>query len=218
MINYEAPQSYDIYLHRVGRTARAGRAGRSCTLAAENDRKVVKTVVRTGKSQGAKIVSRVVDPGTADSWAGKIDALGDEVEAILREEKEERQLAQAEIHVTRGENLIAHEDEIRSRPKRTWFESESAKRAAHNRGQMDLNGPQTAKAKSDQKRKPSRKDRKKAEIHDQIREGPLWKKRKMDVVKIGAGPKNLKKKMKKKKIGLSSVKASSEGKASSKRR
>ena len=216
VINYEAPQSYDIYLHRVGRTARAGRSGRSCTLAAENDRKVIKTVVRTGKSQGAKIVSRVVDPGTADDWASKVDALEDEVEAILREEKEERQLAQAEIHVTRGENLIAHEDEIKSRPKRTWFESESAKRAAHNRGQVDLNGPQTVKAKADAKKKRSRKDQKKAEIHDQIREGPLWKKRKADVAKTGAGlkkqkeEKKKKEKKKKKKTGPPTVKAPSE--------
>jgi ATP-dependent RNA helicase DDX27 len=42
VINYEAPQSHEIYLHRVGRTARAGRTGRACTLAAEPDRKVVK--------------------------------------------------------------------------------------------------------------------------------------------------------------------------------
>ena len=27
VINYEAPASYEIYLHRVGRTARVGRSG-----------------------------------------------------------------------------------------------------------------------------------------------------------------------------------------------
>src|SRR5437667_9202482 len=43
VINYEAPVSYNIYLHRVGRTARAGRIGRAITLAGEQDRKIVKT-------------------------------------------------------------------------------------------------------------------------------------------------------------------------------
>ena len=43
VINYEAPASYEIYLHRVGRTARAGRLGRAVTLAGEPDRKIVKT-------------------------------------------------------------------------------------------------------------------------------------------------------------------------------
>lgn len=68
VINYEAPQSHEIYLHRVGRTARAGRAGRACTLAAEPDRKVVKAAVKSARAQGAKIVSQVVEAAEADIW------------------------------------------------------------------------------------------------------------------------------------------------------
>src|SRR3954451_18229672 len=75
VINYEAPQSHEIYLHRVGRTARAGRTGRACTLAAEPDRKVIKAAVKAGRAQGAKIVSRTIDPGAADKWAKKIEDL-----------------------------------------------------------------------------------------------------------------------------------------------
>ncbi|KAL4997833.1 P-loop containing nucleoside triphosphate hydrolase protein [Aspergillus recurvatus] len=141
VINYEAPQSHEIYVHRVGRTARAGRSGRACTIAAEPDRKVVKTAVKAGKAQGAKIVSRVVDPSVADSWASKAKDMEEEIDAVLEEEKLEKQLAQAEMQVTKGENLIKHEAEIKSRPKRTWFETEREKRVAKKIGAAELNGP-----------------------------------------------------------------------------
>lgn len=165
----------------MGRTARAGRAGRACTLAAEGDRKVVKTIVKVGRSQGAKIVSRVVDSGVADTWAEKVEDLQEEIEDVLREEREERQLAQVELNVARGENLIAHQEEIKSRPKRTWFESESAKKAAHRRGQIELNGEDVVNRKSNKnKKKLSGKEKKKAELHDQARTGKVWKKGKAD--------------------------------------
>jgi len=172
VINYEAPQTHEIYLHRVGRTARAGRSGRACTLAAESDRKVVKAAVKTGRAQGAKIVSRVVDPKVADEWAEKVDGLAEEIEEILREEKEEKQLAQAEMQVTKGENLIKHEKEIMSRPKRTWFESQRAKLEAKKRGLMELNGPSTKKEKV----KLSNKDKKQLDATRERLEGKVWKK------------------------------------------
>ncbi|PKY09076.1 DEAD-domain-containing protein [Aspergillus campestris IBT 28561] len=176
VINYEAPQSHEIYLHRVGRTARAGRSGRACTIAAEPDRKVVKAAVRAGKSQGAKIVSRVVEQSVADSWSKKVDDLEEEVEAVLEEEKLEKQLSQAEMQVTRGENLIKHEAEIKSRPKRTWFETERDKKAARKVGAELLNGPSVSS-----KVKLSNKDKKRLDDQRQRMEGnPGWKKGKTE--------------------------------------
>lgn len=178
VINYEAPQTHEIYLHRVGRTARAGRSGRACTLAAEPDRKVVKAAVKAGKAQGAKIVSRVVDPRAADEWAEKIEGMTEEIEEILREEKEEKQLAQVEMQVTKGENLIKHEKEIMSRPKRTWFESERQKQEARLRGLMELNGPDSIKPK--ERRKLSGKEKKRLDDTRLRKEGKIWKKGKKE--------------------------------------
>ena len=177
VINYEAPQTHEIYLHRVGRTARAGRSGRSCTIAAEPDRKVVKAAVKTGKAQGAKIVSRVVNQDLVEEWVQKVEGMVDEIEDILREEKEEKQLAQTEMQVTKGENLIKHHAEIISRPKRTWFESEKEKLEARKRGLVELNGPNPAKK---EKGKLSGKEKKKLDAVRERKEGRIWKKGKTE--------------------------------------
>lgn len=173
VINYEAPQSHEIYLHRVGRTARAGRSGRACTIAAEPDRKVVKQAVKASKAQGAKVVSRVVEPAVADSWAKKVEALAEEVDEILKEEKQEKQLSQAEMQVNKGENMLKHEREIMSRPKRTWFETERDKQMAKKAALLELNGEAGSKKK---KVKLSNKDKKKLDASRDRHEGRVWKK------------------------------------------
>lgn len=180
-MNYSAPQSHEIYLHRVGRTARAGRSGRACTLAAESDRKVVRAAVKAAKAQGAKVVSRVVNNATADEWARKCDELEKEVEEVLQEEKEERALQTAERDVKKGENFMLHQQEILSRPKRTWFESEKEKQIAKDKGKVELNGEGMKK-----KKKLSGKDKKRLEAKDDRAEGRAWKKGKTERAGQGA--------------------------------
>ncbi|KIW90326.1 uncharacterized protein Z519_08970 [Cladophialophora bantiana CBS 173.52] len=180
VVNYEAPQTHEIYLHRVGRTARAGRSGRACTIAAEPDRKVVKAAVKSAKQQGAKVVSRVMDVEEVNAMHRRLEDLDSEIAEVLREEKEEKQLAATEAEITRGENLIKHESEIMARPKRTWFESEKEKRDAKNKGRMELNGPGgvgVVKVKT-QKKKMSNKDKKRLDNARERKEGKLWKKQK----------------------------------------
>jgi ATP-dependent RNA helicase DDX27 len=174
VINYEAPQSHEIYLHRVGRTARAGRIGRSCTIAAEPDRKVVKQAVKSARAQGAKVVSRQIPQEESDKWSNKLRDMENEIDEVLQEEKEERALSITERDLKRGENLITHEDEIKARPRRTWFESEKDKVAAHHKGAAELNGPNGPPEKK--KKKLSGKDRKKLELSDVRTEGKMWKK------------------------------------------
>jgi ATP-dependent RNA helicase DDX27 len=170
VINYEAPQNLDIYVHRVGRTARAGRTGVALTLAAESDRKVVKAAVKAAKKQGAKIVSRTIDPIEADKIQAEIDGLEDEIEAVMVEEKQEKQLAQVEMQVKKGENMIRYEDEIKSKPKRTWFESEKEKKKARDLGRDELNGFRE-KLKRKSGGKLSNKDKKKLDAKAERKAG-----------------------------------------------
>lgn len=136
---------------------------------------MVKAAVKTGRAQGAKIVSRLIETAEADKWAAKVEEMQEEVQEILREEKEEKQLAQAEMEVTRGSNLLNHEKEIMSRPKRTWFESEKEKLQAKQRSLEELNGPSKKK-----KGKLSGKDKKKLDDNRERREGKVWKKGKAE--------------------------------------
>lgn len=175
VINFEAPQTPEIYVHRVGRTARAGRSGTAITLAAEPDRKVVKAAVKAGKSQGAKISSRIIDPTDADKWQAEIDALEDEIEEIIQEEKEEKQLQNMEMQVKKGENMIKYEDEINSRPKRTWFETQEDKKKAKAAGRAELNGVRD-KLKSKNEGKLSNKDRKKLDTMAERKQERTYKK------------------------------------------
>lgn len=177
VVNYEAPQTHEIYLHRVGRTARAGRSGRACTIAAEPDRKIVKVAVKSGRTHGAKIVSRAMEIKQVDDMNKRIEGLEADIEAILKEEKEEKQLVQIETQLTRGENLVKHEAEIMSRPKRTWFETENDKRDAKQRGHLELNGPDggSVRVKSE-KKKLSNKDKKRLDARKDRAEGKMWRK------------------------------------------
>ncbi|KAI0307738.1 P-loop containing nucleoside triphosphate hydrolase protein [Multifurca ochricompacta] len=125
VINYDMPAQLAQYLHRVGRTARAGRKGRflrSVTLVGEADRKVLKAAIKRAADED-QVRHRTIPSEMVEKWARKLESLKDEVAGVLREEKEEKQLRQAEMEVKKGQNMLEYEAEIYSRPARTWFQN-----------------------------------------------------------------------------------------------
>ena len=74
-----------------------------------------------------KVQNHTLPPEQVAQWATKLEELKDEVAAVLKEEKEEKAIRQAEMELKKGENMIEHEKEIFSRPARTWFQSEKEK-------------------------------------------------------------------------------------------
>lgn len=135
---------------------------------------MVKAAVKGGRAQAAKIVSRTIDPSEADAAAAAVAEMGPEIDEILAEEKEEKQLAQAEMEVSRGQNLIIHEQEIMSRPKRTWFASGAEKEQSKAAARAELNGVESLGKK--ERRKLSNKDKKKLDDSRARKEGKVWKK------------------------------------------
>jgi ATP-dependent RNA helicase DDX27 len=210
VINYEAPQSHEIYLHRVGRTARAGRSGRAVTLAGESDRKVVKAAVKTSKSapnSSTLIAARVLPTEKIDALHAKITKLEREIDAILAEEKEAKSLSQIDMQIRKGENLITHQAEIQSRPQRSWFQSEAEKKkSAAGGGTLEL----AKKAE-----KVSGKKRRKLDGTKDREEGRVYKKttaQRMEGQKRGSGVKTLMKKVKQKKGDAAQAKGKAERK------
>lgn len=124
VINFDAPRNLTSYLHRIGRTARAGTSGRSITFIEDGDRQLLKEVVKRGKID---LLSRKVAPVAVNNWQGKIESLERDVVQIHIAEREEKELRKAEQETLKLQNMIDHRDEIYSRPARTWFQSQREK-------------------------------------------------------------------------------------------
>ncbi|ORY34815.1 P-loop containing nucleoside triphosphate hydrolase protein [Naematelia encephala] len=132
VINYDMPGQLAQYTHRVGRTARAGRKGRSISLVGEADRKMLKAAIK--QSEADEIRHRIIPAEAVSAMATKLDGMKDEIEEILKEEREEKLMRQADMELKKGENMVEHEAEIFSRPARTWFQTEKEKQAAKSAG------------------------------------------------------------------------------------
>ncbi|KAI8458985.1 P-loop containing nucleoside triphosphate hydrolase protein [Phakopsora pachyrhizi] len=130
VINYESPNQYDVYLHRIGRTARAGEKGCSLTLVGESDRKLVKEARKNCSAVKGAIKQRKIDPNLVTAVKKELEKISSSVSEILKEEHEEKELRKSEMELKKGVNLLEHEDEIKGRPARTWFQSNADKNKA----------------------------------------------------------------------------------------
>ncbi|EGW29843.1 uncharacterized protein SPAPADRAFT_157925 [Spathaspora passalidarum NRRL Y-27907] len=131
VINYDMPKTHEVYLHRVGRTARAGRDGVSISFVGEStqDRSIVKAAIKSiAEGNSGKAISRNVDWNKVESINKIIESKKEIIEEVLDEEKQAKEILQAEMELTKASNIIKHGKEIQARPKRTWFESERDKK------------------------------------------------------------------------------------------
>ncbi|GAA5918437.1 hypothetical protein JCM1841_003965 [Sporobolomyces salmonicolor] len=145
VINYEMPKSFEIYLHRVGRTARAGKKGRALTLVGESDRKLVKLAMKHAPPESIK--QRTVPSDVVAAVFKELKEMEREVKEVMREEKEEKEIRRGNMELQKATNLLQHEAEIKARPARTWFQTETEKSTAKNLGTAEHNAKFSAKQK-----------------------------------------------------------------------
>ena len=146
VINFEMPSRVETYVHRIGRTARAGRQGKSCTLIGEGRRYLMKEVMKDAeqkrrkveieskmkkggstKSTSGVIRSRTIPPAVVAHFVAKIISLEPHIEEVRAAEVVAKMDRIAEMEMMRAKNIIEHSDEIKSRPQRTWFASSKEK-------------------------------------------------------------------------------------------
>lgn len=132
VINFNMPQQFSQYLHRVGRTARAGRNGRSVTLIGEADRKLLKMAVKS--STKTQVKHRVVPAELIVKYKTKLEAITEQVKDVMKQEKEDKAMRQAEMELKKSENMLNHANEIYSRPARTWFQNDKDKKKSKDVG------------------------------------------------------------------------------------
>nr|XP_037873905.1 probable ATP-dependent RNA helicase DDX27 isoform X2 [Bombyx mori] len=155
VINFTLPATLEHYIHRVGRTARAGRAGVSVSLAGEGERNLVKSIV---KRASKPVKSRQIPPDIVAKYREKLIKLEPEIVAILDEEYAEKQMNKMEKQTAKLE-VVLKKDEAQPGPQhepqrqRDWFQTPKQKREEKERLALTTHVGKDTKKKGKGKRK-----------------------------------------------------------------
>ncbi|NXL61298.1 DDX27 helicase, partial [Chordeiles acutipennis] len=122
VINFTMPNTTKHYVHRVGRTARAGRAGRSVSLVGEEERKMLKDIVKTAKTP---VKARILPQDVILKFREKIENLEKDVYAVLCLEREEREMQQSEAQINRAKKQLetGKQETVGESLERSWFQT-----------------------------------------------------------------------------------------------
>ncbi len=126
VVNYSLPPGLTQYTHRVGRTARAGRSGRSLSLVGETDRKLLRQIIKS--TPGVRPRQRPQNPELVRWFCKFMEDAQDDLKRILKLEEEERELKLAEAELRRAENMIQSKQMKGKGVKRDWFQKKSEKK------------------------------------------------------------------------------------------
>ncbi|KAG0712651.1 putative ATP-dependent RNA helicase DDX27 [Chionoecetes opilio] len=126
VINYTLPSRYTRYVHRVGRTARAGHCGRSISLAAEKEFNMLKEIKKCSRSA---MFERVLNKDVVTKYIAKVDRLRPAVKRVMAEEHQQKQMAAMEQSIKAMERRLAlpegGEEGEGGKPERTWFQTDN---------------------------------------------------------------------------------------------
>jgi|APSaa5957512622_1039677.scaffolds.fasta_scaffold00013_66 ATP-dependent RNA helicase DeaD len=87
VFNYDLPQDPEVYVHRVGRTGRAGKDGVAITLLTPKDKGRIHRIERYTKQQ----MTQATLPTVAEIWAGREERLMNKVRVWLERDRSKRE-------------------------------------------------------------------------------------------------------------------------------
>ncbi|XP_026750382.2 probable ATP-dependent RNA helicase DDX27 [Galleria mellonella] len=130
VLNFTLPATIEHYIHRVGRTARAGRAGVSVSLAGEAERGLVKAIVKRARRP---VKSRQVPPDIVAKYRDRLARLEPDIAAILDEEYADKQLKKMEKQTAKLEGTLKKEEgqdgpKYETKRQHEWFQTNKEKR------------------------------------------------------------------------------------------
>jgi len=177
------PITLEHYIHRVGRTARAGRAGISVSLAGEQERKIVKDII---KNAANSVKNRIIPPEIIEKYRKKLIALEPEVRNVYEEERAEKMLAQTEQQLSKTEKkLKAGKGETKE--SRQWFQTHKQRMEEKERLSIRPKDPDQEVKKKTKQQKRKRGSDDESDLEDYIfqqrqNSGPKKKKEKKPLV------------------------------------
>lgn len=147
VINFIMPISLEHYIHRVGRTARAGRAGISVSLAGEQERKIVKDIIKNAVNP---VKNRIIPPEIVEKYRKKLQALEPEIKRVFDDERAEKLLAQTEAQFNKTEKRLIAAKGGDPKESRQWFQTHRQRMEEKER--LSIN-PKDEKVKKPKKKK-----------------------------------------------------------------
>lgn len=106
VINMHMPNTIKNYIHRVGRTARAGKVGRAISMIGEDDRKLAKEILKEKTTNSSNIIQRSIPPEIINLFLKQIKQLEPSIEKLIEDEKFEKKLLQTQVTITKTEESV----------------------------------------------------------------------------------------------------------------
>jgi len=143
VINFTMPTTLEHYIHRVGRTARAGKVGRSVSMAGEGERKMVREIIKRARDP---VKSRTIGIDILEKYKVKLKKIADDVTKIEEEEKAEKEIAKLENRAGKLQNRLNGEED-----DRTWFQTKQQRKEEKIKLNKKMKDPTFTKQKQKKK-------------------------------------------------------------------
>ena len=164
VINFVMPITTEHYIHRVGRTARAGRAGISVSLAGEQERKIVKDIIKNAVNP---VKNRIIPPEIIEKYRKKLIALEPELRNVYEEEQAEKELAQTENQLSKTEKKLKME-KGETKESRQWFQTHKERMEEKERLSIRPKDPEKESQKKNKQKKRKRGSDDESDLEDYI--------------------------------------------------